>query len=289
MIDPVFARNPQEAERLSKKRLAIIGCGSGGSALALMAARSGVGSLVLVDPDVLALENVGRHMLSRVDVGRSKAKALKRLVKDINPAAEVHAIAGKFSGLANVPDLIVSAADSFACESAVNDYALRHQVPAVFGGCWGEASVGELLYVVPGKTACYECFAGFRRDQVEIPNDPRKYTDPEFDSSKVPGQAGLWANVLVITGIMFQLVLALIDPESDRRQLVDYEHTLFLVNVSKYDSGLQPLAVTFGKVRRGCNVCSPAIRFQPSAELLEAAKSAELPASERQPDIALIE
>src|SRR5713101_4020861 len=106
MIDPVFARNPKEAERLRDKHLAIIGCGSGGSALALMAARSGIGKLTLVDPETLALENVGRHMLLRSDGGKSKAKALKRLVKDINPRAEVHAIVDKFKGLAQKPDLI---------------------------------------------------------------------------------------------------------------------------------------------------------------------------------------
>ena len=59
MIDPVFARNPKEAERLSRKHLAIVGCGSGGSAFASMAARAGIGRFTLIDPDVLALENVG--------------------------------------------------------------------------------------------------------------------------------------------------------------------------------------------------------------------------------------
>src|SRR6266700_1101570 len=132
MIDPVFARNPKEAERLSRKHLAVIGCGSGGSALAAMAARSGVGRLTLVDPDALALENVGRHMLSRADVGKPKVQGLKRMIEDVNPAAEVEAICGKFEDLAQRPDLIIAATDSFACESAVNDYSLRESVPAVY-------------------------------------------------------------------------------------------------------------------------------------------------------------
>jgi len=220
-----------------------------------MAARSGIGRFTLVDPDVLALENVGRHMLSRGDVGRPKARAIKRAIKQVNPAAEVAAICAKFKGLERRPDLLVGATDSFACESAVNDYSLRERVPAVYGGCWGEASVGEILYVVPGRTPCYECYAGFRHDEVEIPDDPRKYTDPNFDATKVPGQAGLWANILIITGVMFQVVLGLLDPESGRAQLIDWEHTLFLVNVSNYKGNLQPLAVTFGTVRKGCAVC----------------------------------
>src|SRR2546422_11242340 len=100
MIDPVFARNPKEAERLSHKHLAIVGCGSGGSALAAMAARSGIGRVTLVDPDALALENVGRHMVSRADVGTPQALGLKRMIEDVNPAAEVEGICGKVWGLA---------------------------------------------------------------------------------------------------------------------------------------------------------------------------------------------
>src|SRR5213594_2287683 len=114
MIDPVFARNPKEAERLSHKHLAIVGCGSGGSALASMAARSGIGRFTLVDPDALALENVGRHMLSRGDVGTLKVMGLKRMIEEMNPAAEVEAIGRTFEDLARKPDLIVAATDSFA-------------------------------------------------------------------------------------------------------------------------------------------------------------------------------
>jgi hypothetical protein len=60
----------------------------------------------------------------------------------------------------------------------------------------------------------------------------------------------------MICAVTFQLVLALLDPAGDRAaNLIDHEHTLFLVNVSAYDSPLQPLAVTFGRVRKGCAVC----------------------------------
>ncbi len=263
-IDPVFARNPHEAERLAGKHILIVGLGSGGSALALMAARAGVGRLTLVDPDALALENVGRHMLSRESVGQPKVKAVKRAIKAVNPRAEVHAVVKDFTKLdAKVlfngkrPDLLIGATDSFGCDSMLNSISLEEQIAAVYGGCWGEASVGEILYVVPGKTPCFECYASFRRDTAPLPvDDPRKYTDPDFDETKVPGQAGLWPNILVISGIAFQVILGLLDPESDRgRNLIDNQHTLFLINVSAYDSPLQPLAVTFGRVSRGCAVC----------------------------------
>jgi len=263
-IDPVFARNPQEAERLAAEHILIVGLGSGGSALALMAARAGLGRFTLVDPDTLALENIGRHMLSRESVGQPKVKVVKRAIKAINPAAEVHAIPQDYTKLnpkalfnGNKPDLIVGATDSFGCESMLNTLSLERGIPAVYAGCWGEASVGEILYVVPGKTPCFECFASFRRDTAPLPaDDPRRYTNPDFDETKVPGQAGLWPNILVISGIAFQVMLGLLDPDGDRgRNLIDYDHTLFLINVSAYDSLLQPLAVTFGRIPKGCAVC----------------------------------
>jgi ThiF family len=258
MIDPIFARNPKEAERLFHKHLAFIGCGSGGSAIALMAARAGIGKCTLVDPDTLSLENLGRHMLLRSDVGKPKVDGLKSKILEINPQAQVNAIFSKFQDFEDQPDLIIAGTDSFTCEAELNSYALRAEVPVVYCGCWGEASVGEILYVVPGKTPCYQCYAGFRRSTVdipEIPADPRKYTDPDFDTTKLPGQAGLWANILMVAGLSFQIALALLDPESDRAALIDHEHTLFLFNISKYSSPLQPLAVTFGKVKKGCAIC----------------------------------
>ena len=94
----------------------------------------------LVDPDALVLENVGRHMLSRPDVGKPKVLGVKRMIEEVNPRAEVEAARGKFDGLVQTPDLIIAATDSFACESMINDYSLRKNVPAVYGGCWGEAS-----------------------------------------------------------------------------------------------------------------------------------------------------
>lgn len=258
MIDPVFARNPMEAERLFPKHVALVGCGSGGSAVAMMAARAGISRLTLVDPDTLRDENVGRHMLSRNDVGKPKVEGLKSKILEINPRARVRAMFSKFRGFEDRPDLIIAGTDSFTCEAELNSYALRSGISTIYCGCWGEASTGEILYVVPGRTPCYQCYAGFRRSTIdvpEIPADERKYTDPDYDVTKLPSQAGLWANILMVAGLTFQIALALLDPEGDRAALIDHEHTLLLFNISKYSSPLQPLAVTFGKVKRGCAIC----------------------------------
>jgi len=268
----MFARNAKEREALSEKSVMLVGCGSVGSALAEMLVRAGVEKLTLVDPDTLAEENLSRHMLTRADLGQPKVKAMAAKLLDINPDCRIEARATGFERVAEEdfagrsvfapmasarrpeaekPDLIVSAVDSYRCQGDINSWALERKVPAVYVGCWGAASSGEILYVVPGNTGCYQCFASFRA-KADIPVDPRKYTDPEFDDTRVTGQPGLWANILVIAGLAFQVMLGLLGA---RPAVIDLEHTLFLVNITDFDSPLRPMAVTFAKVRKGCAVC----------------------------------
>src|SRR5438445_13605158 len=111
MIDPVFARNPKEAKRLRAKHVAVVGCGSVGGAFADMCVRSGVGRFTLIDPDTLAPENLGRHILSRGDLGRPKAEAVKQALEKLNPAARITPICGKFRELNDQPDLVPAATD----------------------------------------------------------------------------------------------------------------------------------------------------------------------------------
>src|SRR5205814_1162991 len=172
-------------------------CGSIGGQVAEIATRTGVGAITLVDPDVVSPENIGRHVLTQSAIGHRKVDALASHLLSINPELAITRVFGAFSGdLAETPDLIISAVDSFNCESLINIYALDAQVPAIYAGVWGAASVGELYYVIPGKTPCYHCFASFRKTAAEnLPTDPRKYTDPDFDDSKVPGQPGPWAQI----------------------------------------------------------------------------------------------
>ena len=84
---------------------------------------------------------------------------------------------------------------------------------------------------------------------------PRKYTDLDFDETKVPGQAGLWPNILIICGFAFQVILALLGDEERGKHLLDFDHTLLLVNSGDFTSPLPPLAVTPASVAKGCPIC----------------------------------
>lgn len=87
--DAIFAeqdgvRLDAEYERLKEAKVAIVGCGSVGSKVAVQLARSGVGTFVLVDGDVLASGNLVRNELDWRSVGIHKAPALAARVKEVN-------------------------------------------------------------------------------------------------------------------------------------------------------------------------------------------------------------
>jgi molybdopterin/thiamine biosynthesis adenylyltransferase len=67
------------------KRVLLLGCGSLGSAVAELLARSGVGELHLLDKETFEAENCGRHILGARDLGRLKAYALVERLREIVP------------------------------------------------------------------------------------------------------------------------------------------------------------------------------------------------------------
>jgi len=188
-----------EHGRFSSLDIVMVGAGSIGGEILDILVRTGVGSLTVIDPEDFAAENVGRHVLTAASIGKQKVEELARHAHAINPDCKVRSIKAKFDPalLPTPPDLIISTADSFQAASLVNGYALRHKIPAVFGGVWGEASVAEIIYVIPGKTPCYECYAGFRRHvrsrrtSVDTPIQP--LMTPGFRDRRGFGQTSSWS------------------------------------------------------------------------------------------------
>jgi molybdopterin/thiamine biosynthesis adenylyltransferase len=241
----LFSRNASVRDQLAGRLVSIVGCGSFGSALADMLVRAGVDRLVLTDPEVLSIENVGRHVLTARDVGRMKVDALAERLRDINPELNVEARQQRFQ---DGDGLLVCCADSRRCESMVNAIALAKGLPAVYVAAYGAVRAGEVQFYVPGKTACRECFARFRQPDETRPSQER-YTDPDFDPTRTPGATGLWGSVLAVSGIAFHVILALLNV----RGKLDYDRPLWIVNLD-YE-GFRPYAVTFARVARGCAVC----------------------------------
>lgn len=84
-------------ERLARARVAVVGVGGVGSHAAEALVRSGVGSVLLLDPDCVAWSNVNRQLQAdSTTVGTPKVRALAERLLRINPAARVTALAERY-------------------------------------------------------------------------------------------------------------------------------------------------------------------------------------------------
>ncbi len=156
---PEVGRSGQEA--LAKAHVLVVGAGGLGCPVLLYLASQGVGTLTVIDPDVVSRDNLHRQILySDADVGRPKAEAACEILRAKNPGLTAHPNAsrvdvGNVEALARGAHLLVDASDNYAARAAVNLASCRLELPAVFGAV--SRFEGEVTTRVPGKGPCYAC------------------------------------------------------------------------------------------------------------------------------------
>lgn len=156
---PEVGRSGQEA--LAKAHVLVVGAGGLGCPVLLYLASQGVGTLTVIDPDVVSRDNLHRQILySDADVGRPKADAACEILRAKNPDLRARPIAARVDadnveGLARGAHVLVDASDNYAARAAVNLASCRLELPAVFGAV--SRFEGEVTTRVPGKGPCYAC------------------------------------------------------------------------------------------------------------------------------------
>lgn len=149
--------------RLSQARVAIVGCGGLGSAQAESLARAGVGFLRLIDRDYIEWSNLQRQSLydeKDAEAGLPKAAAAAVRLRTINSSIEIEPAIGDLTPatvddlLENI-DLVMDGTDNFETRYLINDFAICHNIPWIYGAAVG--SYGLKMPIVPGKTCCLRC------------------------------------------------------------------------------------------------------------------------------------
>ena len=150
-------------EKLLRSRAVIAGCGALGSLHANALARAGVGEIVIIDRDYVEPNNLQRQFLF------DEADAAAALPKAV---AAAHKLAAINSSVRTVPvvadltpqnaedlllpaDVILDGTDNFETRYLVNDVAVKHGVPWIYGAA--VASYGATMPVFPGASACLAC------------------------------------------------------------------------------------------------------------------------------------
>ncbi|HWK22862.1 MAG TPA: ThiF family adenylyltransferase [Ureibacillus sp.] len=150
-------------KQLQKARVLIIGAGALGSASAEMLARAGIDTITIVDRDYVEYSNLHRqHLYTEADAMNQlpKAIAAKNRLQQINSEITIdsHIIdinASNIEALVKNQSIIIDATDNFETRMVVNDAAVKHNVPFIFGAC--VASYGLTFSIIPGLTPCLHC------------------------------------------------------------------------------------------------------------------------------------
>jgi sulfur-carrier protein adenylyltransferase/sulfurtransferase len=147
--------------RLKAARVLCVGAGGLGSPAALYLAAAGLGTIGLVDFDVVDLTNLQRQIIhGTADVGRSKLDSARDRIASINPEVRVETFAEPFSvsnakSLVDSFDVIVDGTDNFPARYLVNDACVLYRKPNAWGSIFrfeGQAAV----FAAPGGP-CYRC------------------------------------------------------------------------------------------------------------------------------------
>lgn len=154
---------------LKDSRVGIIGAGGLGCFSSIQLAAIGVGFLRIFDQDVVDITNLHRQILYDVkSIGVPKVEVAQKRLVALNPNLEVEALTLTINedtadeavkGL----DLVVDGLDRFSPRYAVNRACVKQGVPYIFAGALG--TYGNVSTIIPGKTACFECFAGNMGDE----------------------------------------------------------------------------------------------------------------------------
>ena len=156
---------PEIGERgqlqLLASKVLLIGAGGLGSPAALYLAAAGVGTLGIVDSDVVDATNLQRQILHNTErLGRSKVDSARETINALNPDVQVRGYEERLTA-ANIDriiagyDVIVDGADNFPTRYLVNDASVKHRIPVVHGSIY--RFEGQVTVFKPFDGPCYRC------------------------------------------------------------------------------------------------------------------------------------
>jgi molybdopterin/thiamine biosynthesis adenylyltransferase len=157
-------------QRLKDAHVCLVGVGGLGSTIAVQLATMGVGHLRIVDRDVVETSNLQRqHIYSMDKVGYPKVEAAAKRLRRMNPFIEVEAVPMSITsknaeGIIEGMDVVMDGLDRMTPRYVLNRACVKLGTPFVYGAVI--THIGNASTIIPGETACLECFQGNMDDEA---------------------------------------------------------------------------------------------------------------------------
>jgi molybdopterin/thiamine biosynthesis adenylyltransferase/rhodanese-related sulfurtransferase len=147
--------------KLLQAKVLMVGAGGLGSPSAYYLAAAGVGTLGIIDNDVVDISNLQRQILHANDrVGMPKVESAKKTLEGLNPDVKVIPYQAKLTSenimdIIKDYDLVIDGCDNFPTRYLVNDACVLAGKPNVHGSIFQFEGQATVFY--PGKGPCYRC------------------------------------------------------------------------------------------------------------------------------------
>jgi len=148
-------------KRLRNASILLVGAGGLGSPLATYLAAAGIGSIGIVDQDIVDHSNLQRQIIHGTgDVGRAKTESAKEAIHRINPNVDVQTYSTFIQSnnaleLIEPYDLVIDGTDNFATRYCVNDACVLSGKPNVYGSIFRFEGQASVFWAEKGP--CYRC------------------------------------------------------------------------------------------------------------------------------------
>ena len=148
-------------QKLLSSKILVAGAGGLGSTVLANLASLGIGTIGIIDNDILELSNLNRQYIHNLDnLGKAKVESAKNWIQNFNPKIEVKTYQIKldennFEDIIEGYDLIIDCFDSYKSKFLLNEIAAKTNKPLIHGGVT-EFS-GQVTTILPSKTACLAC------------------------------------------------------------------------------------------------------------------------------------
>ena len=193
-------------QRLLDAKVLLLGAGGLGSPAAMYLAAAGVGTIGIIDMDVVDASNLQRQLLHNTDrIGERKVDSAKKTLTAMNPDVrvatyDVRLAADNILQIIEGYDLIVDGTDNFPTRYLVNDASVKTGIPVVHGSIF--RFEGEVTVFDPTRGPCYRCL---------LPEPPPAELAPSCAEAGVLGVLpGIIGSIQALEAI--KLVLDLGDP-----------------------------------------------------------------------------
>ncbi|MCV0413019.1 ThiF family adenylyltransferase [Nitrosarchaeum sp.] len=147
--------------KLKNSKVCVIGVGGLGNPITSRLAAMGVGTLRIVDRDVIELSNLHRQtMFDESDVGQVKVEVAAKKLQKINPDCKIESLAVSINDYTAFEvvegcDVVIDALDSVNARYALNNACVKFGIPFVTGAAVGVS--GQAFTILPKESACYYC------------------------------------------------------------------------------------------------------------------------------------